>query len=734
MVCGLSISGRMSAPLMMDELIGKELGGYEILERIGKGGMATVYRARQITMNRDVAIKVLPREQMKDDSYLLRFEREVNIVARLEHRNIVPVYDHGSYDGQPYIIMRYMSAGSVDDILRNGPLEPEQYVDIIEQIAPALDYAHTKNVIHRDLKPSNVLLDDDGGAYITDFGIARILSSDGGGNTITTQGVVGTPSYMSPEQAQGLALDGRSDVYSLGVMLFEMATGRRPFISETPYTIAVMQVTTPPPSARSLNPKVSISVEQVIYKALKKKPDERYQTAQELSEALRMAVEKGPIDFSTHETERPARRSASLMETQPHHAQSYNTPMPASPASSPPYQPPVPLPPQVVHPQPVPSGLYPPPTPPKSVPVSKRVQSRIKKRGGNMWVSIFIGALIGCGLLTLVVLGIALLADNFLNSASAADGRITTRSEARETDRGVIAEDSVGEVTPEQRTAVSMRASYSTSQGSLIYFSEQDANFEIYRHSLSDGKVWQLTSDSSTNLYPSPSPDGIRVVFQSDRDGDFDLYAMNPTGGALVKLLNTPVNEMMPSWSPDGEWIVFASDVRSDGAYDLFKMRYDGSDVQRILTNERRNSYPRWSPDGDAILFTSGQPFDARTWEIALLDLETMRVRSLTDNDVRDAWGVFSPDGEHILYITGADGATQLVRLPVSGEGSPEVVVEAEEGEYLWNPQYSPDGAYITFNAGRVEDAVGNLYTIRADGTERRPVKVEGGIFASWLP
>ena len=263
---------------MTDELIGKVVDGYEIQGIIGQGGMATVYRAQQVSMKRVVAMKVLPQQFVTDDTYMQRFSREVEIVSKLEHRNIVPVYDYGQHNGQPYIVMRYMSGGSVDDMLADGPLDVEKSLNIIQQIAPALDYAHSKDILHRDLKPSNILLDDDGGAYLTDFGIARILGQQPG-STITTQGVVGTPSYMSPEQAQGHELDGRSDVYALGVTLFEMTTGRRPFISDTPYSIAVMQVTTPPPSPRDYNPSIPMQVEQVILKALKKRADERYASA-----------------------------------------------------------------------------------------------------------------------------------------------------------------------------------------------------------------------------------------------------------------------------------------------------------------------------------------------------------------------------------------------------------------------------------------------------------------------
>jgi serine/threonine-protein kinase len=244
---------------MADDLIGRKIGGYEIVELIGHGGMATVYRARQISMNRIVAVKVLPRQFLNDDTYMQRFIREVKIVAELEHRNIVPVHDYGEADGQPYIVMRYMSGGSVDDLLREGALDLSDIVSITEQIAPALDYAHGKGVLHRDLKPSNILMDDGGGAYLTDFGIARLIG-DVSNVTLTTQGVVGTPSYMSPEQAQGQPLDHRSDLYSLGVMLFEMATGQRPFESDTPYGIAVLQVTATPPSPRSLNPALPTSV------------------------------------------------------------------------------------------------------------------------------------------------------------------------------------------------------------------------------------------------------------------------------------------------------------------------------------------------------------------------------------------------------------------------------------------------------------------------------------------
>ncbi|MBN1203290.1 MAG: serine/threonine protein kinase [Anaerolineae bacterium] len=275
---------------MNDSLIGTTIGGYEVLEEVGCGGMATVYRAHQLSMDRDVAIKVLPPQFLRQPTSLERFKQEASIVARLEHRAIVPVHDYGEHEGIPYIVMRYMDAGSVDELLAGGPIPPERTLAILGQIAPALDYAHREGVLHRDLKPSNILLDANDDAYITDFGIARIL----GTNTkpLTTSGVVGTPSYMSPEQAQGHKLDGRSDIYALGVVLFEMLTGVRPFEGETPYSVAVKHVTEKPPSACQINPKLTSAIEQVLFNVLAKNPDRRYQTAVDLTEALRAAIEQ----------------------------------------------------------------------------------------------------------------------------------------------------------------------------------------------------------------------------------------------------------------------------------------------------------------------------------------------------------------------------------------------------------------------------------------------------------
>jgi serine/threonine protein kinase len=277
---------------MADPLIGKTLGQFEILDAIGQGGMALVYTARQPAMNRIVALKVLSRPMAANPAFLARFKQEAQMIASLEHAYILPVYDMGEQDGWVYIAMRYMSHGTLASRLAQGPIPLKDVSTWIEQIGSALDYAHQRGVIHRDVKPSNVLLDAQGNAFLADFGIAKW--SEGSLN-LTGSGVIGTPQYMSPEQGQGLKIDGRSDEYALAVLAYEMIIGKPPFEAETPLAIVLKHITEPLTPPIAINPHLPQPVSDVISKALSKNPADRYPTTAAFAQALSAVIAAAPV-------------------------------------------------------------------------------------------------------------------------------------------------------------------------------------------------------------------------------------------------------------------------------------------------------------------------------------------------------------------------------------------------------------------------------------------------------
>lgn len=264
----------------------EKIGIYEIKSELGRGGMATVYRGYDPRFEREVAVKVLPQELLHaDPQFRLRFEREAKIIAQLEHSAIVPVYDVGESDGQPYFVMRYMNGGSLSERIKAGVFTIDEAIQILGAIAPALDEAHSKGIVHRDIKPSNILFDKRGNPYISDFGIAKLSQAQAG--NVTGSAIIGTPAYMAPEQAQGIEVDGRADIYALGIILFEMLTGKQPYEADTPMAVAIKHITDPVPQIRQTNPKLPEGMETIIQKAMAKNKSDRFTTAVEMTNALR---------------------------------------------------------------------------------------------------------------------------------------------------------------------------------------------------------------------------------------------------------------------------------------------------------------------------------------------------------------------------------------------------------------------------------------------------------------
>ena len=278
---------------MQQELVtGSQIAGFKVEERIGRGGMATVYRALQPSVNRAVALKVIRLDGVsaEDDEFRRRFAQEANLIASLEHIHILPVIDYGIDGDFAYIAMRLLRGGTLADLLRSGPPERERGADIFTQAARGLAYAHRHNVIHRDLKPSNILFDDTGNAYLTDFGLAKLMESS---VELTRDGhIVGTPAYMSPEQLRGESLDPRSDIYSMGVILYHTMVGRAPFESSDTNMAAIIydHLEKAPVPPRQFDPALPAAIEEVILKALQKRPADRYQSTDEMIQALNTAL------------------------------------------------------------------------------------------------------------------------------------------------------------------------------------------------------------------------------------------------------------------------------------------------------------------------------------------------------------------------------------------------------------------------------------------------------------
>ncbi len=268
---------------------GQQLGPYQIIQQIGKGGMATVYKAYHPSMDRYVALKVVSDQLIENTDMLKRFQQEARLIAKLEHPHILPVHDYGETDGVPYMVMRFLEAGTLKDRLTAGPLSLPEIDRIFSQLADALHYAHENGVIHRDIKPSNAMLDKRGDIFLTDFGIAKLLESSA--HMTATGAITGTPAYMSPEQAQGQKADQRSDVYSLGIVLYEMLVGRVPFEAETPLAVIFKQIQEPPPPLSVVRPDLPVEIEPVLLRALSKSREYRYASMEEFLAAWKLVYE-----------------------------------------------------------------------------------------------------------------------------------------------------------------------------------------------------------------------------------------------------------------------------------------------------------------------------------------------------------------------------------------------------------------------------------------------------------
>lgn len=293
--------------------VGENVGPYRIIEQLGQGGMATVFKAYHASLDRYIAIKVLHPAFGEDPAFEARFQREARVVAKLEHPNIVPIYDYAEHEKRPYLVMKFIEGSTLKAKLDQGPLASNEILGIVDAVGSALAYAHKRNVLHRDIKPSNVLVAEDGQIYLADFGLARIAQL--GESTLSGDMIIGTPQYISPEQAMGVKdLDERTDLYSFGVMLYELVVGKVPFNADTPFAIIHDHIYSPLPLPRKVNPSVPEQVERVLLKALAKDRLDRYENVNQMVSAFKDAWNQGvvptQVGFATRSTIQQAVQAA----------------------------------------------------------------------------------------------------------------------------------------------------------------------------------------------------------------------------------------------------------------------------------------------------------------------------------------------------------------------------------------------------------------------------------------
>src|SRR5205814_1621757 len=272
-----------------------DFGDYELLEQIGRGGQGVVFRARQKSLNRTVALKVINLGQWASKAHLKRFRLEAEAAARLEHPGIVPIHEVGQRDGSCYFSMKFVEGGQLDEVIRRTPMSIRQAAELIAKVARTVHYAHEHGILHRDIKPGNILLDQKGEPHLTDFGLARLVETE---STVTrTMEVLGTPSYMAPEQAVGnnAAICSATDVYGLGAVLYQLLTGHPPFAGGTSYETIKFLLNTEPRDLRLWNPKIDRDLSTICVKCLEKDPQRRYPSALALAEDLERWLKHEPI-------------------------------------------------------------------------------------------------------------------------------------------------------------------------------------------------------------------------------------------------------------------------------------------------------------------------------------------------------------------------------------------------------------------------------------------------------
>jgi len=763
----------------------EKFGKFKIIEEVGRGGFADVYKAIDTTLDRTVALKFLEPRLLREPTFVERFQREAKLAANLKHPSIVFIHEFGWEAGTVYLSMEFLEGRTLKEvILEEGALPPKRIVNIIGQIASALDYAHGRGLVHRDIKPSNIMVGADDQVTVMDFGIAKAATL----TALTTTGrIFGTPEYMSPEQAEGLEEpDARSDIYSLGVVVYEMVTGQAPFSGTTPLSIMRGHADKPPPRPSEVNPAVSPAVEAVLLRTLAKQavsgatveevkappgPALHPSLALQLSVKPRMVnaggeaqwtvtlrndgdddlrhvtVRRGwtlldePFDLAAGEGRRFA--FTTTYKTEGREIEKVTATGIASTGQSVRDEAratvevtPTPLEPEVLVPR-----------APKAVP---------KKTLG-------VGALLAGGLVLLCIVGIVIVVISIgpwptptpevverevevtkvvevekeveVTKVVEVEKEVTPTPSPQLRDGGVLAyicdsdiclANESGEVIDVFSTGYETWPSWmswSPDGTRLLFGIELDGpnevdSIELFTLDTRTGELLRLTNNSSGDLFPVWSPDGIQVAFVSERNGGRKPFMMNADGSNQRQLSEHGTQDII--WSPDGSLIAFAS---GDG---LYTIKPDGS--SETLLVDGVVDEPSWSPDGKWIAYYGDCAQFPDDCQVFIVEQDGQNKRELIPGTTAYFWIVYwSPDSEYVaLQFRFGDEDYEV--FVVNRDGSNLRNVSNDPGEDLLQG-WSPDGEWVMFSSIRNE--IRGTYIVRPDGSDLQLLTSES-FYVEW--
>jgi Tol biopolymer transport system component/tRNA A-37 threonylcarbamoyl transferase component Bud32 len=658
-------------------MIGKTIDRYTIIDILGEGGMAKVYKARDPVLQREVAIKVIHPLQQEKEAFLLRFDQEAKLAAGLTQTNIVSVFDYGVEAGLPYLVMEYIPGGTLKDRLGGAANERVPWDFAVRQLLPiahALEYAHQEGIIHRDIKPANLLVTESGELMLSDFGIAKLLKPESDPKLTKTGVQIGTLQYMAPEQKRGEAVDARADIYSLGVVLYEMVTGWIPDAAVTPPAVIreYMQAVALPEALRL-----------VLAKAIEKDPAARFQSMAEFASALELLL--------TSEAPTPQ---------------------------------------QVAR-------IAPPADPLDTVALGAATWEPGeggRKYNPNPWM-IGLVLVILVGICTIGVVGTtwgvaavmrlrqtaptsqAALAVNPATAEMPATPS-PTRQPASPT---TLAEREEILAAPERQTEPPQAPTGTSAPspspeptitptvlggGGLIAFhSDRSGNNDLYVMNSDGSNVRQLTFDPSDERAPAWSPDGKSLAFQSNLDGDYEIYILDLLNGYRWQVTKNDCNDLSPGWSPDGRQFVFYSDC--DGNREIYIMNADGENLRQLTeTSGVYNWFGVWSPDGKQIAFSSNRN---GKYQVFVMNADGSAPRALADGCVP----FYSPDGTKIVFNQYCTDSGNI--WVMAADGSQAHAVTAAPQDFNRNPSWSADGQEIVFQ--REQNGFFEIWVMAADGS-----------------